>query len=187
VITRPTRASYRHGNVRAEAVAAGLDMVLAQGHAALSLRKIAETIGVAHRSLYNHFEDREALLDAIAEAGFLQSAAGLQKAASRDDFVRTYVGFALEKPRLYELMKSRPHATMKLKPSLQKAVHLGISEALRLFGRPERTSAENRRTVMTVMILLHGGISLHQAGILDVAGDDGLIGELQAMIRAARN
>jgi hypothetical protein len=40
---------------------------------------------------------------------------------------------------------------------------------------------------MTVMILLHGGISLHQAGILDVAGDEGLIGELQAMIQAARN
>jgi hypothetical protein len=79
-------------------------------------------------------------------------------------------------------MKSRPHATMKLKPSLQRAVHLGITEALRLFADPARPSPQNRRAVMKVLILLHGGIELHRAGILDVSGDEGLITELQAMI-----
>jgi hypothetical protein len=79
-------------------------------------------------------------------------------------------------------MKSRPHATMKEKPSLQRAVHLGITEALRIFGKPERGSTENRRAVMKVLILLHGGIALHIAGILDVRDDATFIEELQAMI-----
>jgi len=36
------------------------------GHEQLSLREVADAVGVAHRSLYNHFRDREALLDAVA-------------------------------------------------------------------------------------------------------------------------
>lgn len=179
----PRRASYRHGNVRAEAVAAGLEMVAADGYDGLSLRRVAERVGIAHRSLYNHFEDRDALLDAIAEAAYLRLGAALRAAGDSDDYVRIYVGFALAEPRLYDLVKSRPHRTMKFRPELQRAAHVGIAEALRLFGRADRSSLENRRAVMKVLILLHGGIALHREGVLDVDGNDGLIAELQAMLR----
>lgn len=182
--SRPSRDTYRHGNVRAAAIAAAHAQVTAKGHAALSLRRVAEHVGIAHRSLYNHFEHREALLDAVAEMGFIDLAAALKRARTTDDFVRTYVEFALRNTRLFALMESRPHATMKLKRALQHAVHLGIVEAMRLFGRPGRTPTENRRAVMKVFILLHGGLSLHAAGILDVAGSKGLIAELQAMVAA---
>jgi len=181
----PVRDTYRHGNLRAEAIDAAYALVTAGGPGALSLRRVAEKVGVAHRSLYNHFADREALLDAVAEAGFRELAVPLQAAASPEDYVRAYLRFALAHPGLYEVMKSRPHATMKLKPDLQRAVHLGITEALRLFGRPDRSSTENRRAVMKVLVLLHGGLSLHGAGILDVDGDEGFIAELQAMIASA--
>jgi AcrR family transcriptional regulator len=182
---RPVRDTYRHGNLRAEAIAAAYELVTSGGSEALSLRRLADKVGVAHRSLYNHFADREALLDAVAEVGFQELAVALQAAASPEDYVRAYLGFALAHPALYDVMESRPHATMKQKPSLQRAVHLGITEALRLFGRPELSSAENRRAVMKVLILLHGGLSMHGAGILDVDGDEGFIAELQAMIASA--
>jgi AcrR family transcriptional regulator len=186
VPSKPARKSYRHGNVHAEALHAALTLVVDQGHEALSLRQVAQSVGIAHRSLYNHFESREALLDAVAEEGFVRLAARLEAADTTDAYVEAYVSFALANPRLFDLMKSRPHATMKLKPSLQKAVHLGISRAMKLFGRPGRSAEENRRAVMKVLILLYGGIALHQAGILDVAGDQGLIRELQAMVKSTR-
>jgi AcrR family transcriptional regulator len=170
--------------VRAEAVAAAREQVVAKGHEAVSLRRVAERIGIAHRSLYNHFADREALLDAVAEVGFVELAAALTAAHTQADLVRTYVEFALHNRRLFALMESRPHATMKRKPALQRAVHLAIAEALRLIGHGERTSAANRRAVMKMLILLHGGIALHGAGVLDVDGDAGLIAELQAMVAA---
>jgi AcrR family transcriptional regulator len=170
--------------VRAAAIAAAHEQVVEKGYAAVSLRRVAERVGVAHRSLYNHFADREALLDAVAEIGFIELAAVLTGTRTVDAMVHAYVAFALRNARLYALMESRPHATMKHRPSLQRAVHLVISEALRLFGRPDRSPADNRRAVMKVMILLHGGISLHVAGILDVRGDAGLIAELQAMVAA---
>ncbi len=155
----------------------------AGGHEVLSLRQVAQGVGVAHRSLYSHFEDREALLDAVAEEGFVDLASGLRQAQSTDDYVRAYVAFALDHPRLHGLMAGRPHGTMKHRPSLQRAVHLGIAEARRLFGRPDLTSAQNRRAIMKVIILLHGGLAMHSAGVLDVEGDEGLIAELQAMVR----
>ena len=95
---RPSRDSYRHGNLRAEATLAALDVVAAQGHEALSLRGVAEAVGVAHRSLYNHFSDREGLLDAVAEEGFLRFGHQLQAARSTDEYVQTYVRFALASP-----------------------------------------------------------------------------------------
>lgn len=181
---RRTRDTYRHGNLRAEAVQAAYELATADGVDGLSLRRVAEKVGVAHRSLYNHFADREALFDAVAERGFHELAEALRPAETKAAYVRAYVDFALRQPLLYALMKSRPHATMKDKPDLQRAVHATIAEAMRLFGRPDRSSAENRRAVMKVIILLHGGIAMHQSGILDVDGDAGLIAELSAMAEA---
>ena len=42
----------------------------------LSVRQVADAVGVAHRSLYNHFEDREALLDAVATEAYLRLGEG---------------------------------------------------------------------------------------------------------------
>jgi AcrR family transcriptional regulator len=176
------RETYRHGNVRSEAVRIGLGLVQAHGHDALTVRQVAGALGIAHRSLYNHFADREAFLDALAEQGFTDFGESLKICRSSEDYVRTYVEFALGNPQLYDLMRSRPHATMKEKPSLQAAVHMGLTEALRLFSKPGRDSNENRRAVMKVLILLHGGIAMHRSGVLDVYDDAALVAELQAMI-----
>jgi AcrR family transcriptional regulator len=182
MLPRSARDTYRHGNLREAALAAARAMVETGGHEALSLRKVAQAVGVAHRSLYGHFADREALLDAVAETGFIDLAAALAATASRAELVEAYVRFALAKPRLYDLMRSRPHATMKHKPPLQRAVHLGTAEAMRLFADPAASKADNRRTVMKALILLHGGIAMYRSGILDLPDDTALIAELQAMM-----
>ena len=79
---RRMRDTYRHGNLRAEAVQAAFELATADGAGALSLRAVADRVGVAHRSLYNHFADREALVDAVAEQGFLRLAEALEKNSS---------------------------------------------------------------------------------------------------------
>jgi len=126
---RPRRASYRHGNLKAAALKAASDLVAKSGHEALSLREVADAVGVAHRSLYNHFEDREALLDAVATDAYTRLAARLVKAWTPEDYTATYVRFALANRAIYALMTSRPHATMKHNPPLQSAVHKVITEA----------------------------------------------------------
>ena len=179
--SRPRRTSYRHGNLRAAALKAAARLVAKGGHEALSLREVAEAVGVAHRSLYNHFEHREALLDAVATEAYLGLADKLTKAKTPADYTETYVRFALKNQALYALMTSRPHATMKNNPPLQRAVHRVITEAMRIFCADIESPILRRRAVMKVYITLYGGISLYAAGVLDQPSDDALIAELAAM------
>src|SRR5216684_5429856 len=127
---KPRRATYRHGNLKQAALKAASRLVTKGGHEALSLREVAEAVGVAHRSLYNHFADREALLDAVATDAYLRLAATLVKAETPRDYTAKYVRFALANRAIYALMTSRPHATMKHNPPLQSAVHKVITEAM---------------------------------------------------------
>jgi AcrR family transcriptional regulator len=179
---RSGRDRYRHGNLRAAAIAAASNLVAAGGESALSLRRVAEAVGVAHRSLYNHFVDREALVDAVAETGFEALASTLRLAATRADFVRAYVRFVLDNPNLYRVMKGQPISVINRKPGLQQAIRLSVKESARLFCDPHASAEENRRVVIKVLILLYGGISMYQEGILEVSGEDDLIAELQSMI-----
>src|SRR5260221_4778555 len=164
---KPRRTTYRHGNLKAAAIKAASRLVAKAGHEQLSLREVADAVGVAHRSLYNHFEDRQALLDAVATDAYTRLAALLVKAQTPEDYTATYVRFALANRAIYRLMTSRPHATMKHNPPLQGAVHKVITEAMRIFCSHIETSAARRRAVMKVYITLYGGISLYAAGVLD--------------------
>ncbi|MEH6405409.1 MAG: TetR/AcrR family transcriptional regulator [Sneathiella sp.] len=181
-MTSEKRTTYRHGNVRDAAIKASLTLVNTESADKLSMRRVAEALGVAHRALYNHFSDREALLDAIATEGFHALAGAVANTTNQLTFVSAYLTFALEHPHLYPLMMSRPHATMSETPPLQKAVHQVITKAMAFFGQENATPQENRRAVMKVTILLHGGIMLRTNGILDVDGDGHFIDELTKMV-----
>ena len=181
--SRSARESYRHGAVRAEAIAAAYAQVEACGHELVSLRRVADALGIVHRSLYNHFDDCEALLDAVAERGFIALAGLIATARGRDDFVRLYLTFALENRRLHALMASRPRERMAGKPTLQRAAQLCIDAASRVFARPDRADDANRRATLKGLMLLNGALAMHASGALEFAGDDNaLIAELQAML-----
>jgi len=177
----PRRATYRHGNLKSAALEAATRLVAEAGHEQLSLREVAEAVGVAHRSLYNHFGDREALLDAVATDAYTRLAAILVKATTPEDYTAKYVRFALANRALYALMTSRPHATMKHNPPLQAAVHWVITQAMRIFCQDIASPAARRRAVMKIYITLYGGISLYAAGVLDQPSEKALIAELSAM------
>src|SRR6266704_6589397 len=144
----PRRATYRHGNLKSASLKAATRLVAKAGHEQLSLRAVADAVGVAHRSLYNHFGDREALLDAVATDAYTRLAAVLVKAQTPQDYTAKYVRFALANRALYALMSSRPHATMKHSRPLQSAGHKVITQAMRIFCQDIESPAERRRAVM---------------------------------------
>jgi len=178
------RKTYHHGNLQAEAVKAAYRLVEQGGHEKLSVRRVADTLGVAHRSLYNHFKDRGGLLDAVATCGFDNLAAAVAPAGTKAAFVNAYLDFALTHAAVYNLMMTRPHATMSERPVLQTAVHKTITKAMQFFAVPGATPAENRSAVMKAYMLLHGGITLKQTGILDLPNDEAFIDELKTMAAA---
>ena len=108
---RPTE--YHHGDLRGAAVAAAL-AALDAGRPLPPLRELAMTCGVAHPSLYRHFENADALMLAVAAACFRQFAHTIRRAAEAETepFVRLRAGseaairWGLAHPGRYALMTS---------------------------------------------------------------------------------
>ncbi|MBS2019690.1 MAG: TetR/AcrR family transcriptional regulator [Deltaproteobacteria bacterium] len=93
-------------------LAAAVDLIDEGGLDRLSMREVARAAGVSHQAPYHYFADREAILAAIAEAGFgilgtrlERSREGAETAAARLTALgRAYVEFALDHPALFRVM-----------------------------------------------------------------------------------
>ncbi len=104
---------FHHGNLRAVLLDQAEAVVRERGTGALSLRELAREAGVSHGAPRSHFADRGALLDALAERGFLRLADEVRAAAEQEpaDHVRAlraagaaYLAFAVREAALQDLM-----------------------------------------------------------------------------------
>ena len=103
---------YHHGRLRAVLLAGAEQTLREDGIEALSLRDLARRAGVSHAAPRRHFADRQALLDALAEAGFTRLAddvsaaidAGGDYPARLHAAAAAYVRFATRDAALMELM-----------------------------------------------------------------------------------
>ncbi len=92
-------------------------MIGEQGVDGISMRTLAERVGVSRTAAYHHFKDKNALLCAIAEQGFEKwqaHFAQLMREQSVDmnrwlkAFVHSYLDLSREHPEEYDLMFGRP-------------------------------------------------------------------------------
>jgi AcrR family transcriptional regulator len=89
---------------------AAVELMTKEGLAALSMREVASRAGVSHQAPYHYFENREAILAAIAEEGSkkfnatLESASGSNAVARLIAAGRAYIGFALSHPAHFQVM-----------------------------------------------------------------------------------
>jgi AcrR family transcriptional regulator len=104
--------NYHHGDLRAALVRAAAAEIERGGYENLSLRELAESLGVSRAAPYRHFTDRRALLAAVAADGFERLTAAYRKATSSGKTPRArlaaagrgYLKFAAERPQTFRLM-----------------------------------------------------------------------------------
>jgi AcrR family transcriptional regulator len=156
----PTKkTSWHHGNLRAEMIQRGTELLKLRGAADLSLRELARLAGVSQTAPTYHFGDKRGLLAAIATEGFhilmQMRLAGLKGGMTKDErlrvVMRTYVRFALERPELFHLMFGSHIANKPKYPELMAASTASfqfLSNSIAEFmsdhasmGRPPRFSA----------------------------------------------
>lgn len=113
------RASRGRGaELRGELLSAAMDLLAETGsEEAVSLRAVAQRVGVSVPSIYLHFDDKQALLDAVCEQVFEALHVSLI-AASADapnpfEALRrqgvAYVEFALANPEHYRIVMMQQH------------------------------------------------------------------------------
>lgn len=107
--------TYHHGSLRTTLIEEGRRLLLEEGPQAVTLRELARRAGVSHGAHQRHFQDRNALLDAIAARGFEELADQLEAAhapgtpeSRLQEYARVHVGFSAANGPLIELMFSRP-------------------------------------------------------------------------------
>ncbi len=106
------KPAYHHGDLANALLAAAMAVVEIGGPEAVSLRELAQSLGVSRAAPYRHFADRDALLAAVAARGFEDLNVGYEAAlgATGDDrevlraATRVYLDFAKRRPGLFKLM-----------------------------------------------------------------------------------
>lgn len=110
---KPTKHAYHHGDLRRALLDAGLRILADEGAHALTLREVARRVGVTQAAPYHHFADKEALLAALAEEGFLglseameraRDAAGKKASARLRAMGEAYVHFAVAHAEHFRIM-----------------------------------------------------------------------------------
>jgi AcrR family transcriptional regulator len=108
---RASRA-YHHGDLRDALLKAARSEIERGGYEGLSMRDLADSLGVSEAAPYRHFADKRSLLAAVAAQGFreLEAAAQLAKvtatapAVRLEEGARAYLAFAASRPQLFRLM-----------------------------------------------------------------------------------
>jgi AcrR family transcriptional regulator len=114
-VREPRRRSARGqgATLRGEVLTAAMDLLSETGSAeAVSVRAVAQRVGVSTPAIYLHFADKQALMDAVCEQVFEDLFLALKQASAqaRDPFHalrlqgKAYVDFALAHPEHYRIV-----------------------------------------------------------------------------------
>jgi AcrR family transcriptional regulator len=163
----------RKGRERADRehriVAAARVIAEREGWDAVTIRRLADEIEYSQPVLYSHFENRDAIVAAVAVEGFQEFTVVLREAASRStgrrnalkNVAMAYLAFALSRPALYEAMFILPtdlrFAEAGTRPELRAAF-----EALAAVVTPFCVDVDD--VTETFWAALHGLAELERSG-----------------------
>jgi len=114
-------------DLRGRITVAAQELFAAEGIEGISMRKIADRVGVTATALYRHFRDKDAILDALISAGLTVLSDYLDPALRARDperrlrgLIDAYLRFALEQPRYFDLAFLVPSASTRMSEELER-------------------------------------------------------------------
>lgn len=139
-----------------------------QTAAEVSLRSIAREAGIAAPSVYAHFDDRDQVLEAVAELSWSEVCDEIAQGTAlgrtaRDKLLRgskAYVAFAERHPLRYALMAEHANSC----PSSQRAIEV-VTRGLLACASDERRrprKASSDRIAASLSVAIHGVAMLHR-------------------------
>jgi AcrR family transcriptional regulator len=170
-----TKSAYHHGALADALVSAALARVEEHGVEGLSMRDLAQSLGVSHAAPYRHFADRDALLAAVAARGFEDLVVVYEAAletpgdgrARLRAATRAFFDFAVGRPHLYRLMFE---SNLLNGPTPPAVLVPPANASYRLLWRavggafPDADDAEVKIRTVIMMSTSHGFLSLNNAG-----------------------
>jgi AcrR family transcriptional regulator len=169
--------SYHHGNLRRQLLDATVELLKTDEISQISMRKVANSIGVSHNALYRHFADKDTLLAEVAEEGFMLFRDGLQSQIDQypnepikqlQNMGVAYVKFALSYPSYYRVMfgayRTKPPQKFPLLSSTSTEMSTLSVEQLIRDVEPQTTGFNVKGEAF--MVLVNTVIRCQEAGLI---------------------
>ena len=107
-----------------EIVTVARELLESEGAEAMTMRRLADRLGIRAPSLYKHLPHKAALETAIVVAGFEEAADAFEAATDgaaepMTALVQAYRAFVAANPNVYRLMTDRPLPREQLPPGLE--------------------------------------------------------------------
>lgn len=145
-VTAPTtdRVAGRVTDRARQIIAAARTLLEAEGPEALTMRRLADSIGITAPSLYKHFPDKSSVLTALAGEVLRETAETLEAAesvapGSFPALATAYRAYALAHPHLYRLTTEHLVDRTSLPPGLEQRAAAPLFRAVA--GDQERARA----------------------------------------------
>jgi AcrR family transcriptional regulator len=165
------RKTYHHGDLRASLMEAADVMLDEEDAGTISLREVARRAGVSATAAYRHFQDKQALLAALAAKGFTDFGKAIMQATKDAEnplaaIGQAYVRFALERPGRFRLMYGPAITDRSKHPELQMVLQ-GIQQgfAKNLEGRND-LGEDSAVASLRLWCMVHGLSQLLLDGML---------------------
>jgi AcrR family transcriptional regulator len=146
--------------------------LLEQDASSLSMRNLAERLGIKAPSLYKYFPDKEALELALIQEGSREMKLELEKVAQSKDIKKTffavsqsYLQFARQHPALYTLMMTKLSSPNGAGKDLWNFVLTLVSEVTK--------QRDDTAATVAYWAFLHGYSVLERSGMFGASGPKG--------------
>lgn len=149
-------------NVRERAIAAAREMLAGEGYAAMTVRRVAQTLGIAPATLYNYFPSKENLAACVMLEDWqeLTRDAGECGGRSAEETVRALYGMVRRFTETYELSWAQ-YATQGDAAPMRRRYHSVLVEQLAGYIRaamtPEEAGSETWRPTFLAELVLRFG------------------------------
>jgi AcrR family transcriptional regulator len=175
------------GSTRERIVEHARDLYVEGGMAALSMRKVADRVGVSATALYRHFDRKETLLMEVCRTGFERFTSyllrGLAGSTPRERLRLSgegYVRFALDNPAYYRIMfmASRDDFGFAELPAqssetMTRSFHLLVDRVRECQDAGLLRAGDPAELAVLIWSASHGLVSLYLCGQLGpLQGDD---------------
>jgi AcrR family transcriptional regulator len=172
-MTRLERRERERAERRQAIVNAARELAEGEGWEAVTTRRLSDRIEYSQPVLYSHFENRDAIIEAVAVEGFGELAVAMRhgktKARSPEGALqgtaRAYVEFAQANPALYDAMFTLATDLPFGRPEAPAQLHDAFDE-IRKAVEPLAGSRDPETLTEVAWSSMHGLASLARAGRL---------------------
>jgi AcrR family transcriptional regulator len=147
-----------------------------EGEDAVSMRRVAQAVGITPMAIYHHFPNREALLDFVVDReftkflGYIQARPGRGSWESRlTNCMDSYIDYAFDRPRIFDYVFSQPRSNARRYPDDFRAQRSPTLNAIAdLVAKAMDAGFLKRHDIWEIALQLwahaHGYIMLYRAG-----------------------